>query len=163
MAVALKKELTKTSSIYIQPIKHNDWLYIKDMIPEIHQESRYRTSKLSMLKVFDLFNTTMNDKDHFCFLAWRDDKVIGLISGYCAEHYFTEDIYAYESMFYVRPEYRKGRTALLLLRTFEKWAKDNNCVEISVGISTEIDTEKTASFYEKLKYKRSAIGLRKEI
>jgi len=163
MAVALKKELTKTSSIYIQPIKHNDWLYIKDMIPEIHQESRYRTSKLSMLKVFELFNTTKNDKDYFCFLAWRDDKVIGLISGYCAEHYFTEDIYAYESMFYVRPEYRKGRTALLLLRTFEKWAKDNNCVEISVGISTEIDTEKTASFYEKLKYKRSAIGLRKEI
>ena len=163
MAVALKKELTKMVSIDIQPIKHNDWLYIKNLVPDIHKESRYRTSKLSMLKVFELFNITRNDKNHFCFLAWRGDKVIGLISGYCAEHYFTEDVYAYDTMFYVKPEYRKGRTALLLIRAFEKWAKDNNCVEISVGISTEIDTEKTVSFYEKLKYKQSALGLRMEI
>ena len=40
MAVALKKELTKMVSIDIQPIKHNDWLYIKDLVPDIHKESR---------------------------------------------------------------------------------------------------------------------------
>ena len=150
MAVALKKELTKMVSIDIQSIKHNDWLYIKDLVPNIHKESRYRTSKLSMLKVFELFNTTKNHKDYFCFLAWRDDKVIGLISGYCAEHYFTEDVYAYDTMFYVKPEYRKGRTALLLIRAFEKWAKENN-----IPLETTEDKLKAIQLYVKSEIERT--------
>lgn len=154
---------SQSSRYELRQIGTEDWVTIKAMVPAIHAESRYRDSKLSIEKVHGLFEDTLQNKNQCCFLLWKDGQCIGLFAGIAIAHFFTDDVYASDLMFYVIPEQRKTRAALLLVRAFERWATMLNCVEISVGISTDVETEKVAKFYEKLGYKRNAIGLRKEI
>lgn len=159
----LKVSTDKSSQYELRQIGNQDWVHIKAMVPAIHAESRYRDSKLSIEKVERLFDDTLQNKNQCCFLLWKKGECIGLFAGIAVAHYFTNDVYASDLMFYVVPKERKTRAALLLVRAFERWAAMLNCVEISVGISTDVETEKVARFYEKLGYKRNAIGLRKEI
>lgn len=161
MPVAL--ETSKADGYELRQISTQDWVHIRDMVPDIHAESRYRDSVLSIRKVHELFEATLQNKDQCCFLLWKNGKCVGLFAGMAISHFFTDDVYASDLMFYVIPEQRKTRAALLLVRAFERWAAMRNCVEVSVGISTGVDTEKVAKFYEKLGYKRNAIGLRKGI
>jgi GNAT superfamily N-acetyltransferase len=63
---------------------------------------------------------------------------------------------ACELAVYVTPEHR-GRTGMRLIKAFEAWAWDRGADEITLGISTEVDPERTAALYARLGYRRSGI------
>ena len=96
-------------------------------------------------------------------LALEERECIGLFAGIAVAHYFTNDVYASDLMFYVVPREGRLEQHCFLSERLNDGRQCLTVVEISVGISTDVETEKVARFYEKLGYKRNAIGLRKEI
>lgn len=57
------------------------------------------------------------------FLLEVDGQVVGGIAGLVAPHYFNLDHLSGQELFwYVAPAHRKGREALLLIKTLEQWA-----------------------------------------
>lgn len=86
-------------------------------------------------------------------VAEKDGKIIGMLAGYVAEHWFSDDKVASDFTFYIRPEHRRtGKAALLLVRAFERWAVERGAKDIMPGVSTQIDVERTTRFFEKLGY-----------
>ena len=112
----LKVSTSKSSQYELRQIGTQDWVHVKAMVPAIHSESRYRNSKLSIEKVERLFDETLQNKNQCCFLLWKNGECIGLFAGIAVAHYFTDDVYASDLMFYVVPKERKTRAALLLVR-----------------------------------------------
>lgn len=62
---------------------------------------------------------------------------------------------ATELLWYVKPEYRRGKYALQMVREFEKWAKAEGCHMISMGNMANEYMDRTGKFYERIGYKLS--------
>lgn len=97
------------------------------------------------------------------FVAENDERVIGMVAGHIVDLFFTYDKIATDYTFYVRPEHRRGRAAVLLLNAFEAWALKHDIVDIMPGASTAIATPAVKSFYEKRGYELSGYLFRKQV
>jgi GNAT superfamily N-acetyltransferase len=123
----------------------------------LHAESpRYSALTYNPAKVEFLARHVIADPEGGALVAEKDGKIIGMMAGFVAPHWFSDDLIASDYTFYVKPEHRrKGRAALMLVRAFEEWAAAHGAVSIVPGTSTQIDADSTARFYEKLGYERT--------
>ena len=88
----------------------------------------------------------------FCHVVEHDGKLVGALVGYISEFFFGPDLIASDSGWFILPEYRGSRSAVRLLKNFEKWGKANGAKEIAMGISTDVMPEKTGALLQKLGY-----------
>lgn len=89
-------------------------------------------------------------------VAEKAGEPVGMMGGMVAPQPFLDSMQGVELAVYVAPAHR-GRTGMRLIRAFEAWAFDRGADEITLGISTEVDIERTAALYERLGYRRSGI------
>lgn len=135
---------------------------ILDMGAALHAESpRYAALSYNAAKVEARARDVIPGGG--ALVAEMNGKIIGMIAGFVCEHWFSDDKIASDYTFYVKPEHRGGRAALLLVRGFEGWAYLNGAKDIVPGTSTLINAEGTARFYEKLGYERSGYGFFKRV
>jgi GNAT superfamily N-acetyltransferase len=98
------------------------------------------------------------------FVAERAGEVVGMYGGFVVEMWFSQDKQAHDYVCYVKPEHRRrGRAAIGLVRAFEAWAIAQGALFITPGVSTQVDPESTARFYERLGYTRQGSILVKRI
>lgn len=82
------------------------------------------------------------------------EQIVGVLAGIVAPYFFAQQLYASDVFFYVRSDYRGGGAAVALLAEWEHLLKtDGRVTESVLGISSEIDSERTRKFYEKLGYR----------
>lgn len=96
-------------------------------------------------------------------VAVNGSEILGMLAGFIAVDWFGDDRTASDYLFYVRPEHRGGRAALLLLQAFEDWGEANGATAFVPGTSTLINPEATAKFFEHLGYSRSGYGFYKQV
>lgn len=89
----------------------------------------------------------------FCHVVEHEGRLVGALVGYISEFFFGPDLIASDSGWFVLPEYRGSRSAVKLLKNFEKWAKANGAKEVAMGVSTDVSPEKTGALLQKLGYK----------
>lgn len=97
------------------------------------------------------------------FVADFGGLVVGMIAGYCVEHFFGPGKYAGDLVVYVLPEFRGSSAAARLIRALEEWATAQGAGEILLGVSTEVDLERTSTFYQRLGYRESGRSLIKHV
>lgn len=76
--------------------------------------------------------TYVNQLYHHCILggglvlvAEVDNKIVGMIAGILSPNiWYTEDMALREIMFYIEPEYRKGRVAYKLITEYNRLAQE---------------------------------------
>jgi GNAT superfamily N-acetyltransferase len=89
----------------------------------------------------------------FCHVVEHDEKLVGALLGYISEFFFGSDLIASDSGWFILPEYRGSRSAVRLLKNFQAWAKANGAKEVAMGVSTDVNPEKTGALLQKLGYK----------
>lgn len=62
-------------------------------------------------------------------------KVVGILSAVAGKLAFVNIISASALIFYIKPEARNIRTALVLLKAFEKWAENRRAYELAVHVT----------------------------
>ena len=135
----------------------------------LHAESpRYSVTTYSPHKVERLAQAIVMGRvpDSVIFVAEEEEngELIGMFAGAVTEHWFSEDKIATDYTFYVRPEYRgRGKTAVRVVRAFERWALARGVKSLVFGSSTEINTERTADLYKALGYHEYSIALIKHV
>lgn len=67
------------------------------------------------------------------WICIRNQRIIGLAVGSAVPFYFSKKMTAILNYWYVLPEYRGTRSAMELLRAFEKWARSIGATRIYVG------------------------------
>jgi GNAT superfamily N-acetyltransferase len=90
-------------------------------------------------------------KNHICYMAQIDGKVIGILAGVVTQHHFNYDFqYFQEAMWYVLPEYRSQGIADQLLEVVTNEAKGRGCKRMIVGHTENVMPKELSYYYRKL-------------
>lgn len=129
-----------------------------DMVHAMHKESvKFCDMSLDTDKIIKIAES------HYCGLYLKDGKPVGYMFGVKHPTFFGHDIVATELMLYLKPEHRGGFGAVRLIQDFEKWCKNQGCVEINVGSSVQVATETTKKLYTKLGFTERGFVAYKEL
>lgn len=84
-------------------------------------------------------------------VAEHEDEIVGCLIGQVGRVWYSDDLYATDIAFVVRPEF-SGLYAWLMAKKFIRWAKsDKRVVEVTMQISSGFgDTERVGKMYESL-------------
>lgn len=121
------------------------------LLTGLHHESVYRVLSLSEPKLAQFLRDVRGRDDHVSLVYEGTDGTLdGCYIGQVSAHFFSNDLSAYDLIFYVRPERRGGIIAYRLWQAFRAWAKQRGARTIWPGVSTGIDPARAARFYRGL-------------
>lgn len=151
--------------INIRRATEEDFPHMLSMALAMHSESpRYRDIQVSHKKLSMIMERMHQHPEIGALLvAEKDDEVIGMMWGYVDEFFFSEERYATDILLYVMREHRGGRAAYKLVKAFEEWCYDKNVRCIQPGVSTGIDNDGYARFYERIGYSVTGLNLSKTV
>ena len=135
---------------------------IEELAPQIHAETRYSNTKLDFAKLEVWYNSQFNYDGVVIFFALEENKTIGVGAFVCHPHYWCSTMISSDLMVYVIPERRGSTAAPRLIKAYEEWASARGCTEITLGISSGIDVQRTSKFYKRLGYVPKATNFMKE-
>lgn len=134
----------------IRPATNDDIPEIVELGRVMHAESQYSTVPYSGDKVASSVAEFIDCG--VVFVAENDGLIIGGIACGIAEHWFSEEKYAFEHALFIHPDFRKGATAVRLISAFFEWANLLGAKSAKMGITTGVNVERIAKLYR-------AIGL----
>jgi hypothetical protein len=108
-----------------------------------------------------LENCVFNDNTFFCLVMKDENKVVGGLVGYIADHLLFDVSMAYELAWFVKEEYR-GKHSIAMLKEFENWAKKSQGVEFVVMAYTS-KMSNLDKVYKKLGYEAIEFTYKKNI
>jgi GNAT superfamily N-acetyltransferase len=149
----------------VREVRPDDAKEVMKVGKKLHMESpfhsRYKWDKGNAFR----FIRDLSSSDDSCMYICTNGsgEITGMVGGQIHSMYYTNDKYASEAIFYVLPEHRGGRSAILLLKEFEKWAKKHNVKDMEFGVVTAIHPEKTDRFFKKYGFEYLGANFYKEI
>jgi GNAT superfamily N-acetyltransferase len=126
---------------------------------KMHLESRFKKFNFDENKILRL----LESPNIFCKIAFINDKPVGFFLGAIQQMWFSNQKAGYDLGLYIDQEYRGGMTAIRLIKEFEKFCKENDCLDINLGSSADISTESAKRLFTKLGYKECGFLSHKEI
>lgn len=95
----------------------------------------------------------VDNPNGFGVLAYDEDKPVGMIAGSLNPYFFSTGGLASDYVWYILPEYRGSRTSIRLLNMFRDWAKERGASELYMGISTNVNADRTGQLLERMGFK----------
>lgn len=92
-----------------------------------------------------------------------ESRLVGVVLGLLAQHWFSTTWYAGTLAVYVVPAYRGRGTFQALVAHFEEWGAQSGALEWCVGVHTGLDDARMAAAYRHLGYFDAGINLRKPV
>ena len=135
----------------IRPVKYEDIDEIIEMGARMHEESAYAFLPFDRDKVRHLITTYADNPDTRCGLvAEESNTLVGMFGGYLTNYFFCNEKLACDILLFVDQKYRGSSAAVRLIRAFRDWAAVRGAREVCLGVSTDINTERTGKFYERM-------------
>ncbi len=106
-----------------------------------HGESAHRHLKLDLGYLLDNAEKYTHADGHAFWLAWEGNEAIGVFAAKTHPYFFSRDLVAGDSLWYVVPEKRGSRVGLQLLGLFEDWAEEHGVVDIRIGQTSKLAPE----------------------
>ena len=125
----------------------------------LHAESpRYREMRFDAEKVRrlarDMLGTLLGGNT--CVLvAETGGEIVGMCALVLSERWFGPDLFVTDLTVYVKPEPRGSSAFVRMVRAMEAWARAQHALELDIGVSTDIGTDRTVCAYLRLGYKLS--------
>jgi GNAT superfamily N-acetyltransferase len=130
---------------------------------EMHAESVYRSRPYIHAKLASYGRQFLQNPDAGILILAEDDTDIhGIMAGWKLDSFFNDDACAKDMILYVRPEKRRGTTAIRMVREFEAWAKEAGARYIDISVTAGIENDKATKFYSALGYAPHGVCLVKE-
>lgn len=153
---------------YIKVLNEEDNLQdVADLVRCAMLDASYPTEHMFDLDKADDFVKsflTPNDNQVFIILFEGTDPIGMFIGMITKDHPYLKDNIASEVVWYVRPDKRKGRGALILFDAFEYWASQHkDCKLVSVSSQAADTAPSLHKLYGKKGYKVSEITYIKEV
>lgn len=126
---------------------------------KMHLESRFKKYNFDNDKIVKL----LESPNIFFKIAFIDEKPIGFFIGIVQQMWFSNEKAGYDLALYIDKEHRGGLTAVRLIKEFEKYCKENNCVTINLNAGAEIANESAKRLYSKLGFNEYGFMSHKEI
>ncbi|SMG60161.1 GNAT family N-acetyltransferase [Cedecea sp. NFIX57] len=141
----------------IRPAGISDIPEVIRLSETMHQESRYRELPYSGQKFAALLRRLIDSPDGMVAVAEKNGRIVGAIAAVITEHYFADAHISYELGLYVEKAHRGTLAGYRLAKEYIEWAKSKGVDQIDMGITTDIDEERTGKMYERLGLKHVGI------
>lgn len=129
---------------------------------QMHEESYFKHFNFSEEKLWVLWEQIKTHQTYCALVAENvDGKLVGFFVGFINEHWFGTDKVTCDLALYVIKEFRGSSAALRLMRAYEKWGFMAGASEVHIGTSTDINTNKNLSLFQKMGYEIGGTFLRK--
>lgn len=93
----------------------------------------------------------IKDPDGFGVLVYdKRGNAVAMLAGGVSNYFFSPMRRGYDHVWYVVPEHRGSKTAVVLLKRFVEWAKSRGAGEIFMGVTTNIAPERTGKLLSRL-------------
>ena len=89
---------------------------------------------------------------YLLLVAECDDAIVGFMGAQLGIFVFSSRIFVYHDMFYVKPEKRGTKAAMMLVTGLETWAAECRADRVCVGLHTGLNPDRLDRFYRKLGY-----------
>lgn len=133
------------------------------MAKAMHEESWYRDFRFLEARFDKLLQHCYTNSEWLALVAEDDyGELIGFFLAAMTEYFFSDEKYACDLCVYVIPSHRGGSTAARFIKAYEAWGEMKGLSELHLGVSTNVNAERVAQFYQKLGYGTPTIGLRKK-
>jgi hypothetical protein len=140
---------------------------VKDVVEEYYQIGLKHWMETDLYEQGQVFNPDVSRYIksneigiYHLFTAREEGKLVGDIGAYITPSMHTQKTIAQEDTWYLLPEYRKGRNAILFLRFAEDKLKEYGVEEIYTTTKTNRPTGKLMEY---LGYKQIATQYHKEL
>lgn len=134
------------------------------MSKAMQQESpRYRRYSFNQAKARQLMEYFVHGPDGGAFIAEEDGHIIGMAGAITTSPLWSDDKYAVDVGVYVYPNRRGSRAGIMLIAALEKWMDAQGVKDKVLGVSTEVERERTVSLYEHLGFTLSSCSLIKPV
>lgn len=101
------------------------------------------------------------DDRQFVMLAETDGQIVGVMLGVAVPFVFSHAMMAQDVALFVHPEARGRLISVKLVKEFEKWAKERDCVQVRPAVSS--GCEAACRLYGLLGYKPVGVSFVKEV
>ena len=148
--------------MYVRTFQRKDFARLLELADDMRVESpKYRNLGIDNEKLLELGALCVDRADYMCGLVAiirkGAENIEGFFLGCCTEFYFNHNKNASDLALYVPQTRRGGVAAVALIKGYEDWAEGVGAQEMSLGITTGVNEDKTVGMYEKLGFKRSGI------
>jgi GNAT superfamily N-acetyltransferase len=130
----------------------NDASAIFKMCRDFHQETQLKNIVFDDVVFAGHLSWLYDDGACFLAVAEHDGKIVGFMSGWVYQLYFSKTLSAQNNLWYVLPEYRGGMIGVRLLKMFESWAFDKGAKILVGGTSSGISMPRSNKLIEKFGY-----------
>ncbi len=115
---------------------------------EMHQEGAFGFLPFNEKKCREGALNHIRDRNSCAFLVFSNAECIGMHLGSLTQYFFCDALLAAGLVTYVRPQFRGGRAALLLIRTFIDWGKERHAAEVYIGVSLGVNVSNSHKFFK---------------
>lgn len=127
-----------------------------------HDESPFVSQfKLNEDKVIRVLEHSVDSG--MCFVALAGGSVVGMLAGYCAPYWFTDEWYGSDLVTYVLPEHRARGAIQRLVGAMESALREIGIAESNLAVSSGLGMDRTVRLYEQLGYTHSCTSLKKPL
>lgn len=127
----------------------NDIAAIEMLCAAMAKETNFKNLRFDHRKAFDSLNAMIRS-GYFVKVAILNDKIVGGMIGYLSTPWYSNDLIAYDIGLFVEENARGGRLAMMLVKAFTEWAKNEGATQIRPGISSGVIA--AGKIYERLGY-----------
>lgn len=122
-----------------------------------NESPSYQQRPINLNKVKTQLQTLILYPSQGCVLVVLDeeDNILGGFLGGLQEEWQSDSLMAFDYCLFVKPQYRGGRAAYLLIKSFIEWAKEAGATWVQCGTATQVNTERTISFYKKFGFEHT--------
>ena len=123
---------------------------------EFHVESRLAGFAYAPERIWKRLEKMLANRDRCCLVAAdRDGELVGFLLGALEEYWVVKASVARLQFWYLKPRFRGTLRAMQLFHGFRRWATRREAMEIAVGLSAGIESEKLGRIFERMGFHRS--------
>ena len=138
----------------IRPAGHSDIPALIALGRQMHAESpRFARVKFDADKLCTQLVTMIESVWCMILVAEEEGQIVGTIGGGVTPYYFSNELHGYEHWVYVALSHRGSSVGARLVKEWDNLLVSEGIKESVLGISTEVDSERTKQFYERLGYR----------
>ena len=139
----------------IRYINAEPFSFLKDLetLFPAHYEELCVTKDFPLMPDYDAYKRLADAGQVVCIVCMDDDEVVGYIVFLVQPHlHYKTCLTAFEDIYYLKPEYRKGRTGIKMFKYAEEVLKSVNVNRIIMHTKVHLDNSR---LFEYLGYKNS--------
>jgi len=119
------------------------------------RETRYKNQNYDPDKIRRQSEVYFRDgrSKYICLVAERGGELQGILFGSVDEYWFTQARSANMIAWYVARKARGSSMAAKLLLAFRRWAENRQASELTLSITSGVNTEKTGRFLRRMGFR----------